>query len=198
MKCICVGSHKGPSHILRLHHDNIIVQCYPPSQNPKYTNVGLWGVFRPGATMGLRSHIPSTRLSLPFPHNSYPSDFNPYQHCTMSSTYCLSFSRKWFYWSKKKVKLWTKFEKLHHQYPHQSVSYLWMNLSYHVYHLDVSSKQPLQLMHYQRFEMQILSGMLFPFLHPDAVYFASAIILLNRFVLFLLLKPFLGDDYSTP
>ena len=58
---------------------------------------------------------------------------------------------------------------------------------------DVSSKQPLQLMYYQRFEMQILSGMLFPFLHPDAVYFASAIILLNRFVLFLLLKPFLGD-----
>ena len=64
--------------------------------------------------------------------------------------------------------------------------------------IDVSSKQPLQLMHYQRFEMQILSGMLFPFLHPDAVYFASAIILLNRFVLFLLLKPFLEDKHFTP
>ena len=113
MRCICFGSHQWPSHLLRLHHDNIIVQCYPPSQNPKYTNGWLWGVFRPGATMGLRSHIPSTRLSLPFPHNSYPSDFNPYQHCTMSSTYCLTFSRKWFYWSKKKVRVWTKFKKLH-------------------------------------------------------------------------------------
>ena len=140
--------------------------------------------------MGLRSHIPSTRLSLPFPHNSYPSDCNPYQHCTMSSTYCLTFSKKWFYWSKKKVRVWTKLKKLHRQYPPQSVSYFLMNLSYHVYHLDVSSKQPLQLMHYQRFEMQILSGMLFPFLHPDAVYFASAIIPLNRFVLFFPLTRF--------
>ena len=197
MKCICVGSHKGPSQILRLHHGNIIVQCYPPSQNPKYTNGWLWGVFRPGATMGLRSHIPSTRLSLPFPHNSYPSDFNPYQHCTMSSTYCLTFSRKWFYWSIKKVRVWTKFKKSHPPPTAQSVSYFeWIYLI--IFTIDVLRKQPLQLMHYKRFEMQILSGMLFPFLHPDAVYFASAIILLNRFVLFLLLKPFLGDKHFTP
>ena len=142
--------------------------------------------------MGLRSHIPSTRLSLPFPHNSYPSDFNPYQHCTMSSTYWLTFSRKWFYWSKRKLgcepstKSCTANIRLK-----VSVVFEWIHLI--MFTRDVSSKQPLQLMYYQRFEMQILSGMLFPFLHPDAVYFASAIILLNRFVLFLLLKPFLGD-----